>query len=1110
MDSPTPAIMIAPRFTRSVHLRYDAVSADGLQGYQVTPLVLQTLERIMAGIAPDATERAFSIIGPYGAGKSAFGVFLAHYLQGPAGMRRTLLHKHTVVEANDIKPHEASVVLPVTVSGNNSALRPAILAALHEAIAGNQHLARAGVVAPDLSGKDCDPQAVADAVADAAKLIAASGVYAGLALIVDELGQYLNNTMQQGDERDLFVLQTLAEMAARSTDAPCLVVTILHQALDRYTLTAGATRRAEWAKVQGRFVELPFQEPASQMMRMVARALCPDDRRIPRRHRAWGETLAARAEAFGLRPADIPIHEWSRIVTRAYPLHPTVLVTLPLLFRQLAQNERSLFAFLASYEPWGLQDFVQQGRNDASSDTIYRLPHLFRYVEMNLSASLLGRSNSQRWAELIEAQSLLIDVSPTTRDVLTTIGAIGALGQRRGLCADQQQVAFALRDDPDEPEISIAINLLVERRQIVYRAYRRSYVIWEGSDLDLDELLQRTRGEIAGRVALVDLLRRHAEVLPLVARRWSFRTGAVCQFMPHIVEVGALPAVYTAPTAEGELLYISAADEGELAAARAWATHVTRANELLRIIVVPRRIEDLRNLLLDVAALEQILAHESALEHDRAARREVATRLSEARHILRALVTQSYGTGRSHWYWRGQEQPAANALQIDDLLSAACEAALPEAPRIWNELIVRRQLSSAAAKARRNVIEAMLDHGHEELLGLTGYPPERAIYASLFATSKLHRLESDGVWRFGPPPADDPTHLLPVWEVIQGFLEASEGTPRPILELYALLEAPPYGVKAGLLPLLFVAAYLANAGEIALYEHGSYIPVPDIACFERMLRQPGYFAVRRSRVSGVRIAVFEHLARTLAPRALTRLGQPALLDAVTPLLKLAHGLPAYSKATRRVSATAQAIRAALLTARAPDELLFETLPKACGLAPFDGDTVANERIKPFFTALRDGLTELQQAYTTLVNRITTQVRSALAGEAADPEVLRAELAERYRRIADITADTQVRALGVRLESDGPAPGWIESVAALVSRKPTEAWTDADAETFAVQMADLGRRFQLAEQIAVVARRLPDNTPVRRVGIADARGERGAVIPDMVETVETRALRNKLR
>src|SRR6266540_2293610 len=190
MDSPDLALNVATRFTRSIHIRRDyADTQTGLYGYQVTPLVVQTIERMLVGLDTTSTERAFSIIGPYGSGKSAFGVFLAHYLRSTVGTRRAMVRTHSIADTLDTLRHEAPALLPVTVSGNNSALRPAVVAALREAIAGDQKLL--GMRLPELPAfDDCDPQAVADLVAQAARDIRSTGVYAGVALIVDELGQY--------------------------------------------------------------------------------------------------------------------------------------------------------------------------------------------------------------------------------------------------------------------------------------------------------------------------------------------------------------------------------------------------------------------------------------------------------------------------------------------------------------------------------------------------------------------------------------------------------------------------------------------------------------------------------------------------------------------------------------------------------------------------------------------------------------------------------------------------------------------------------------------------------------------------------------------------------
>lgn len=342
------ALTVSARFTRAVHIKRDFRDLRyRLDGYQVTPLVLQAAGRIVAGLNTGSTERAFSVVGPFGSGKSAFGLFVAHFLQRSERARHQLLGSLKIEGKAELLPTSAPSLLAVLVPGNNSSLRRAVLKGLAEALSDQRlrtpsldqlrHRLDQAIHQPDL-----DPGRVADLVAEASRLLQAQGHYQGVLVLVDELGQFLDYAARRDEERDLFMLQSLAETAARSGEAPVLIVTILHQAFERYTLTAGVTRRIEWAKVQGRFVDLPFQEPASQMIRMVAAALRPEGKDPLRASRSdWAGRLGPMADALGLRPVDIAPEEWLQIVADSYPIHPTVLVALPSLFRQLAQNERS-------------------------------------------------------------------------------------------------------------------------------------------------------------------------------------------------------------------------------------------------------------------------------------------------------------------------------------------------------------------------------------------------------------------------------------------------------------------------------------------------------------------------------------------------------------------------------------------------------------------------------------------------------------------------------------------------------------------------------------------------------------------------------------------------
>lgn len=1029
---PSQAFSLSNRFMRSIHLVRDySLQGIGVRDYQVTPLVLQTLERIVAGLHPESASRAFSIIGPYGSGKSAFGVFLAYFLHRDLSGRQRLITEYSTGSIPDPLLFDAPSLLPVLVSGNNASLRTAILEALARLLATLSPLRDRRLKLPRLlvdaaRDPDIDPQRVADLFQETSLLVKQRTVFRGLVLIIDELGQFLDYAARQRHTGDLFVLQTLAETVARSSTTIDLVVTILHQAFDQYAGSVSATRRDEWAKVQGRYIELPFQEPPSQLIRMVGRALRPSsgDPFAPIRRR-WAETVALESWCLGLCPTDMEEHEWCDLVAQAYPLHPTVLLALPHLMRQLAQNERSLFAFLTSNEPWSVTDFLTSSAADQQGTIpVYRLTHVYAYVATNLGAGLFTHARGQRWAEIAEARTLLADRDQELTDVLTTIGVLNALGQHRSLRARRSIISFALTDQTSHERIERALAELEACKHVTYRLHRDSFVLWEGSDLDLDGMRQEAWREVEDRYTQVQLLQRYAPTTPFVARRHSYRTGAVRAFRVRFVDSGMLHEVPGSAhdvlnEADGEVVYVFPIDDDEQVRAEAWALHPDRIIEPWRIVVVPLRMYAIRELLRDVAALEQVLHNRPELERDRAARREVSARLAEAQQALNVVIHDVFGWKNSRWFWRGQEIGITSARLVDEVLSQACDTTYALTPHFWNELIIRRQLSSSAAKARRNLIEAMVLHEHEELLGLTGFPPERAIYESILRQSGLHRCRRPGAWGFGPPFDDDPLRVRPTWDAIQQFFASTEDGARPLTELYARLEAPPYGIKSGVLPILMIAAYLERAGELAIYEHGNYVLQPDIALFERMLRRPGDFSVRCSRVIGAREQALRYLTSALAPDVPEQSGQPKLLDVVKPLFRQITRLPAYARTTRRLSDRAIAVRQAFLKARAPDELLFDLLPRACGLAPLlAGDSLQDDTIDVFFTTLRNALRELQEAYPRLIEEVGDQIRRAF-GSTTSGSMLREELLRRYTAVAHLTGDSTVRALGVRLEHAGP-------------------------------------------------------------------------------------------
>jgi DNA replication protein DnaC len=73
-------IIVNTHYTRSVNMERDAGSLAVVEAYIPTSRALRTLERVVASFGEHQAPRAWSLVGPYGSGKSSFAVFLSHLL----------------------------------------------------------------------------------------------------------------------------------------------------------------------------------------------------------------------------------------------------------------------------------------------------------------------------------------------------------------------------------------------------------------------------------------------------------------------------------------------------------------------------------------------------------------------------------------------------------------------------------------------------------------------------------------------------------------------------------------------------------------------------------------------------------------------------------------------------------------------------------------------------------------------------------------------------------------------------------------------------------------------------------------------------------------------
>lgn len=1092
------------RYSRSINLERDLDSVEALEGYVLTKRAIDSLKRILNSFNTQEGNRAWTLTSVYGTGKSAF----AHYLISLAASSQSKIHLKALSIAEDKLGRDSDIyqliqdkikptgLIRAVATGQREPISHTIIRALLTGV--NSFWSpvqrnKINVVRQlvDLEAEINDGGKVDSREIPNLVLELAQESQSGIFLVIDELGKNLEYAAHAKGDEDLYLLQQLAELP-QDSKAPIYILGILHQAFAEYGQRLATIQRNEWAKIQGRFEDISFTESSGQMMSLIGEAIdssAADNIRIATQTYAqeWFQHLESII-------VDEEVTE--QVIQKDYPLHPLSALVLPSLCQKYAQNDRSLFTFLTSSEPLSFRNFLESEEVTLKNyeSPCLKVYQVYDYFIESAGMGLASRPNLQRWVEI---QDLINDAKRLEEDslrVLKTIGIFNLITVTGSMRATRNLVCLAMCNVPSAAEINYwqeIIDKLLKQNLITHRRQLDELRIWQGSDFNVDsELSTYIEQE---RSPLVKLLSLHRPLKPLVAQRHSYKTGTLRYFERHYLDNSQdlRQLRCSSVDADGFVGYWVGEEIPS-------SVPSTTSDGKPLVILSAANLDILRIRTLEFVALNNIKKTAKELQTDGVARKEVNYRLQEAEEFLDETLNQCFSIGVNQQCWiQGEIETLNNITDFNSKLSDICDRVYHRSPILWNELINRRDLTSQGAKARRELIQAMLEHQNEEKLGLEGYGPEVSMYYSLLEETGIHRQE-EGYWDFYPPLAlsevegSDNSGLNSLWEAVENFCLAATETSQTFDLLYRSLAAPPYGVKQGAIPVILAAVLLYHADDLGLYQDGTFIPVLGTEHFELLVKYPERFAVKYFAVVGLRAEVFKELEAILRNPQLKNLGKVrnvTLLTVVTPLYQFVKKLPKYTQQTRRLEEEPRAILKALQTTVEPDELLFKALPAACNL-PAIGTEAGDDGVtaKTLRTKLVHALRDIHTAYDHLLSDCQKLIYEAF-GVRSQETKLREDLRVRANYLAGKCIESLlkrfIRAASDETKSDSQ---WLEALVMIVADKPTESWTDDDAVAFEMKLADLVRRFKNLEALQKEVAAKGEGFEARRITMTRPDGQ----------------------
>ncbi|MEX0906461.1 MAG: hypothetical protein WD604_07860 [Balneolaceae bacterium] len=845
-------------------------------------------------------------------------------------------------------------------------------------------------------------------------------------IVIDEFGKHLEYAAKENPEKELYFIQLLSEYV-NNNDKNLFFVTTLHQAFDSYAHGLDLQQRKEWDKVRGRLKELTFNEPVEQLLYIASEYL--SDVEIQKDSTELEELLKAidLAKAFPLKN-DLTLD----LAQSLFPIDPLSGAILSLALQKYGQNERSLFTFLQSDEFLGINNY------DDTTNPFYNLHCVYDYLIHNHHSYLSSKYNPHyvQWNALKKAleriESGFEEDINSLKKVTKVIGLLNIFATEgaeidNDFLKSYAEISIGLENAED------LINKLVKKQIIRFRSYKKQYVLFEGTDFDIEHELHQASSKIDAVKDVVTPLRSYFKFPYLPAKRVYYETGTP-RFFEFILTEKPIKKIPEQPI-DG---IINLVFDTKFEKVKSDSEEV----DLPILYGVFNNTADIENQIFLIEKTKYVIKQ---VQSDPVAERELKqleySQVEELKEMVLANVYES--RGGIEWAYFGRQLDIVDSKLLNNELSNIAQESYAKTPIFSNELINKEKVSPAIYRPRKILLQKLVEDVHEKDLGFDSetFPPEKTIYLSLLQQSGIHRKNGEK-WELGPPEPGKGFDEL--WKTCEEFFESTKSGKRPLTDLINTLKRPPFGLKDGFLELWIPIFLIIKDNDYALFQEEAYIPELSYDIINLVLRDSRLFEIKAYHISDVKKKIFSKYRAYHDQDENADFSNVSFVETIRPFLLVYNGLNEYGRNTSKISQPSQKLRDAIKTATEPEKAFFEDFPLALGYTNLE-NLQSEKVLKQYVHDLDKAIEEIKHSYDALIDRIENCLLETLdidVNSAFKDYQLR--IKSRYESIKAYKLTPYQKKLLDRLNSPlADREKWLSSIAFAILDKPLTKMDDEE-------------------------------------------------------------------
>ncbi|MDD4528200.1 MAG: hypothetical protein PHF25_09285, partial [Candidatus Margulisbacteria bacterium] len=850
-------------------------------------------------------------------------------------------------------------------------------------------------------------------------------------LVIDEFGKILEHAANHNPEKELYFLQQLAEFVNHPKRDNILLITTLHQNFGAYSKKLNEQQRNEWEKVKGRLKEIVFSEPVEQLLHLAAAQIEATRKSIVSKENFDALFDLARNTKFINNDLSIDIAE------RLYPLDIFSAVVLTYSIQRYGQNERSLFSFLSSKDKNSLSQFKPK------ANQTYSLANVYDYIINNFYSYLSEvNADSSNWRAIRVALERIegifdLDKIETASNIVKTIGLCNLFGNSATF--DEKALSQYLRLALNIEEPERLIRDLVAHKVIRFAKYKSQYIIFEGTDVNIEDELYKAAGLVPRPNDYINELNEFFEFKVVQANSSFYKTGTP-RFFEYSISNEAL-ILNPNNDIDGYINLVFSNNEEE-------KEHLLETSKKCKnavIYVYFNNVTQIVNHLYEIKKLEYI--RKQILIEDKIADREIQNLIVYEKSLLNKVINHSLTSFSSNveWYYNGERHQISSQSDFNKLLSAVCDNVYYSTPIIQNELFNKQKVNSSISLARVTLLNMLIDDScvMQDELGFEKdkFPPEKTIYFTLLKKTGIH-CQRNGIYTLSEPQNDT---IKDLWNKCETFLSSAIEKQRKLGDLIRDLKSAPFKLKQGFLDFWIPIFLIIKKQDYSLYDsEDRYIPYLNKEVLDLLQKSPGEFKIKAFAIDGIKVEFFNRYRNFINLNDRDLITQDSFLETIKPFLIFYNNLNDFAKSTQNFdNPQTVKFRNVLAKAKDPEKTFFEDLPAAFG---FKNDSLAKseEFLTQYQDLIKDAIRELRSCYSNLIKRIEDNLIDVLGLKSNSYTEYKTEIYNRFKGVkANLLSSKQKSFLNRLLMEQSDKTLWYESICYVVVDKPLVSIKDKE-------------------------------------------------------------------